>query len=78
MSDIDYSCILQFDDQTPNFTYGFQAGQIWESMKTRNPFTMQFCGEILELVQRMPVRCDYQFEIEEMGHGWYQLEAIPL
>lgn len=76
----DYDLILTFDDQSPSFTFGFQAGVIWEKMKRREEFTEQFCGDILELVQRMPARTNYRFEIEpaEETGAWYNLRAIPL
>lgn len=77
MRDISYDCILQFDDQSPSFAMGFQAGAIWEKMKTREPFEEMFSGEILELVQRMPSRCGYHFEISEIGNGWFKLIATP-
>jgi hypothetical protein len=47
------------------------TGGIWERMKTRQPFEDQFCGEILELVQRMSARCNYAFEITPQENGWY-------
>ena len=74
---MDYTCILQFDDQSPSFTYGFQAGQIWQLTKTNEPFDFQFCGEILELVQRMPPRCNYTFKIDSLDDDWYNLQAVP-
>jgi hypothetical protein len=78
MSELDWECILQFDDESPAFAFGFQAGGIWERMKTRQPFEDQFCGEILELVQRMPSRCNYNFAITAQENGWYHLSATPM
>lgn len=76
----EYEMILQFDDQSPSFALGFQAGMIWKKMETREEFTEQFCGEILELVQRMASRKNYRFEITNADeHGeWFNLHAIPL
>lgn len=79
--DIDYKCILEFDDQSPAFTLGFQAGGIWERMKTGEGFIDVFSGENLELIQRMPARQNgetrYVFDIQEMKDGWYKLIATP-
>lgn len=72
-----WNLILQFDDQSPSFSYGFQAGQIWQSMVCGVHFETQFSGEILELVQRMPVRKNYTFEIKDIGNGWYYLKGTP-
>lgn len=69
--------ILQFDDQSPSFAFGFQAGEIWEKTKSGEPFTYQFCGDILELVQRMQSRCNYSFDITGSGDDWFLLEATP-
>lgn len=78
MSDLSYNCILQFDDQSPSFAHGFRAGVIWEKTKTGEPFTDQFSGDNLELIQRMASRLDYAFHIEDAGNGWFNLTATPL
>lgn len=72
-----WKCILEFDDQSPSFALGFQAGEIWSATKSREPFELLFSGEILELVQRIPSRCDYDFQINEVVNGWYKLNATP-
>jgi len=86
MSDeINYQCILQFDDQDPKFAYGFQAGQIWTKMDSGEPFDEQFCGAILEMVQRMASRKNYVFMITgpttnsstDLSKEWYSLHAEP-
>lgn len=77
MSDIVYNCILQFDDQSPSFSFGFQAGVIWQKTKSGEPFTDQFSGDNLELVQRMASRAGYEFEITDAGNGWYNLISTP-
>lgn len=75
--DSSYSLVLQFDDQSPSFAFGFQAGQIWQMTKSRAPFETSFSGENLELIQRMPTRCEYEFIITDIGSGWYALDACP-
>lgn len=73
---VNYDLILQFDDQSPSFAYGFQAGQIWTKMDSCDQFTEMFSGEILELVQRMASRKNYSFKISSVRDGWYLLNAV--
>jgi hypothetical protein len=74
-----YRPILTFDDQSESFAMGFQAGEIWTLMKTREPFRATIRGENLELIQRMPSRMNYKFSIEPIGNcGWFVIEATPL
>ena len=75
--DAEYEKILEFDDQSPSFAYGFQAGQIWALMGTGQPFDFLFSGDILELVQRMPARKGYVFEFTTLGDNWYSINATP-
>lgn len=69
--------VLTFDDQSESFALGMQAGIIWAKMETHEPFLELFCGEILELVQRMPQHKSYDFKIDKLTDGWYRLEAVP-
>ena len=73
----EWACILTFDDQSPSFALGFQAGEIWQETKQREYFETIFSGEILEFVQRMPARCNYDFEISPYSEGWFYLKATP-
>lgn len=72
-----HTCILQFDDPSPSFALGFQVGEIWAKMDTREEFALMFSGDVLEIVQRMAVRKNYTFDIQEAGVGWYSLHATP-
>lgn len=75
----EWMCVLQFDDQSTSFAYGFEAGQIWQAMGDRKPLDLLVHGENLELIQRMFVRQNYVQQIEKMeGDGeWYHLRAMP-
>jgi len=73
----DYKCILPFDDQSPSFTYGFQAGRIWSLLLDGEPFEETFCGDILDLVQRMQTRFEGLVEgpmkIDKLADDWYTI-----
>lgn len=47
-----YEMVLQFDDDSPSFTHGFQAGCVWEKMNSGEPFQYTFNGAVLELVEK--------------------------
>ena len=47
------SLIYEFKNQTPEYAYGFQAGQIWELLKNCEPFGFKFINKIEEEVRGM-------------------------
>lgn len=73
-----YQSILQFDDQSPSFAHGFEAGQVWQAMRDRMPIELPVHGENLELFQRMFIRQQYVHRIEPLEDAdWYVLRAMP-
>lgn len=36
--DNEYGLVVSFEDQSGSYVHGFEAGQIWESMKRVDPF----------------------------------------
>jgi hypothetical protein len=66
--------VVAFPDQSPNFVYGFEAGQIWSAMQilkvvdTHLSFTTN--RENREVIQRMAVHLGYEVEVGEIADGW--------
>jgi hypothetical protein len=52
--DQEYGLIVSFEDQSGSYVHGFEAGQIWESMKRVDPFIEKMVHtENKETIRRM-------------------------
>lgn len=78
MQSEEMSLALAFTDQSPSYTYGFEAGQIWALLDELGPpivdrgwsegFPVR--EENAEVYRRMASRFGYAIEIRDVGHGW--------
>ncbi len=72
-----YKCVLVFPDQSENFVYGFEAGGIYERLKSSDtvgtldaPLTVR--EENLEVYRRMAVSSHFEFTSWYSGtEGWF-------
>lgn len=75
----EYNLILRFDDPTPSYTYGFEAGIIWALMETGvENINRPIREENIEVIQRMGSRLGYRTDLKPTMGGWLDLEATKL
>lgn len=74
-----YELLIAFEDESPSFVHGFEAGRIWEAMKTREMIVMTVHDENVALISQMAARNDYsaQFRASDIP-GWVFLKAVPI
>ncbi len=75
------SLIIRFDDQSKNYTYGFEAGIIWEKMESGVPdFNRTIRVENIPVIKRMCNEMGYVFQVKEYTQdefeGWANIFAI--
>lgn len=76
--DAGYEPVLIFDDESPSFVHGFEAGQLWQGMKAREPLDTPIHEANLGLVRKMLSHHKYTEVIEPCAEGdWYRLRAMP-
>jgi hypothetical protein len=65
----EYSLLVAFPDQSETFVLGFEAGQLFESMKFGPAdLTMHAANE--EVFRRIARHYGYDVEFEALGDGW--------
>jgi hypothetical protein len=71
--EVEYSLVLAFDTDDPEFTRGFEAGQIWERLE-RDGYTSQLVSAgNAEMVMRMADKHGLKFTAEDVGYEWLQV-----
>lgn len=70
--------LYAFKNQSRDYGYGFQAGQIWEKITSCEPFEFRFLANIEEEVLGMlKVRGVLFFAIETISDEWRNLVVHP-
>lgn len=67
------SLLVSFPDQTPNFVNGFEAGQLWERMRSGKEAEIEVTThtENREVIARMADQYGFALEVEESDiDGW--------
>jgi len=71
MSDGEWELAIRFDDQSPSYAFGFEAGQFWAEMKNGASLIQRMAmEETMPMLRRM---ADYQRYIlteEPVEYGW--------
>jgi hypothetical protein len=70
MSDDGMSLVLAFDTDEPEFTRGFEAGQLWERLERDGIAAQLIHAENAEMVMRMAEEKGLRFSAEDVGDGW--------
>lgn len=71
--EVEYGLVLAFDTNDPEFTRGFEAGQIWERLE-RDGYTSQLVSAgNAEMVMRMADHYGLKFTAEDVGYEWLQV-----
>ncbi len=71
----EYNLILTFDTDEPEFTRGFEAGQLWERLEHSGRTEQLIHAENAEMVMRMAEAKGLQFSAEDVGNGWMQVKV---
>ncbi len=75
MSDQDYKLLLGFDTDDKEFCRGFEAGRIWEMLKTGEPFEQTIHATNSEMAIRMCEATGRQFSAEPFDDTWIDLRV---
>lgn len=75
MSEEDWGLVLAFDTDDPEFTRGFEAGQMWERLNRDRHACQTVHGENAEMVMRMAEALDVSFSARDLGDGWLHVTA---
>jgi len=68
--DAEYSLLLRFDSDEPEFTRGFEVGQIWERLKHESIFDGPVHAENAEMVMRIAEAVGCEFSGTHATDGW--------
>lgn len=68
--------LIRFPNQDPSFTYGFEAGMVWEKMASGQPIEMPIRVENESLVRQMALKANYRYDIQRLVDGeWLYFEG---
>lgn len=72
-----YGLLISFEDQSPSFVHGFEAGQIWEAMQDEKPEIGKIVHTAnMDLISQMAARAGYVIELTSSGMDeWTNLRA---
>jgi hypothetical protein len=73
----EYGLVLAFDTDEPEFTRGFEAGQLWERIERDGRVNQLIHAENAEMVMRIAEAKELAFTAEDVGDGWLQVELAP-
>jgi hypothetical protein len=66
-----YSLLLEFDNESNDFTLGFECGRIWAILQLREePFDCEVHAENAEMILRMAEATNRSVQSKELGDGW--------
>jgi len=74
--DAEFGLILPFDSDEPEFTRGFEVGQIWERLKHEPIFEGPVHAENAEMVMRIAEASGCEFSGDDAGFGWVQVRLV--
>ncbi len=73
----EHNLIVRFDDQSPSFVHGFEAGQVWEQIEKKRSIINRTVHAINEdLFRRMARDHGYSISVEvhQEAPEWAELE----
>lgn len=73
MSNEGFRPVLSFDTDDPQFVRGFEAGRLWEQLKSGEPFEQEIHAANAELVLRMAESLDVTVTAEHLDDTWMLL-----
>ena len=73
----EFGLVLAFDTDDPEFTRGFEAGQLWERIQRDNQAEQLIHAENAEMVMRIAEAKGLSFKAEDVGDGWLQVVLEP-
>lgn len=72
----EYGLVLRFDSDEPEFTHGFEVGQIWERLTHEPGFEGPIHAENAEMVMRIAEARGCDFSGEDAGDGWMHVRLL--
>lgn len=76
--DVEFGLVLPFDSDHPEFTRGFECGQLWQRMTAGEDIHDQLAhASNAEMVMRMAEALDYNFRAEAADEEWITLTLLP-
>lgn len=76
-SESEFSLVLAFDTGDPEFTRGFEAGQLWERVERDGEASQLVHAENAEMVMRIAEAKNLRFTAEEVADGWVKVRLSP-
>jgi hypothetical protein len=70
----DYSLVLPFDSDAPEFTRGFEAGMLWERMEHADTLEATVHDGNAEMIMRMCEARGWAFQAECLADGWMYVQ----
>jgi hypothetical protein len=70
----DYSLVLPFDSDDPEFTRGFEAGMLWERMEHTDELEVTVHDGNAEMIMRMCEARGWAFQGEQVADGWMHVQ----
>jgi hypothetical protein len=76
--DTEYALILAFDTDDPEFTRGFEAGMLWQRIRSgQERINVTILASNAEMVMRMAEAQGYSFAAEELPDDWMAVVLEP-
>jgi hypothetical protein len=73
----EFGLVLAFDTDDPEFTRGFEAGQLWERLERDGAADQLIHAENAEMVMRIAESRGLAFKAEDAGDGWLHVTLVP-
>ncbi|RYD67465.1 MAG: hypothetical protein EOP83_02835 [Verrucomicrobiaceae bacterium] len=74
-----YGLVVSFEDQSPSFVNGFEAGMLWQQMKTETKIAAATHTQNRETLRRMAIASGFSFEARPSEvAGWDYTEMRKL
>lgn len=71
MTEEGWELAIRFQDQSPSYAYGFEAGQFWAEMKGGASLIQRMVmAETTSMIQRMADYLGYIMSEEQQEYGW--------
>jgi hypothetical protein len=75
VSDQDYKLLLAFDTDNEEFCRGFEAGRLWEILKSGEEVSQTIHATNAEMAIRMCESLDREFSAEPLDDAWIDFRA---
>jgi hypothetical protein len=73
--DQNYSLLLPFDTDDPEFARGFEAGKLYELALSGEPFTQTIHASNTEMAMRICEAQEVAFRAEQLDDDWTELSV---